>query len=391
MILNTIIILGVLSFLNLLIFPINPKLQRISAVTGRTFIGLVFMFSGFVKGVDPLGTMYKIEDYFIAYGTEWAIPAALTLSVLLCAAEFSMGALLFFNLKTKINVWLVTGMMLTFTIITLFDALYSPVPDCGCFGDALILTNWETFYKNLVINLFLLPVIFYRNLFKAPFSCIKQWGSIVVIFGLFIAFILHNYHHLPLIDFSNWKIGQEIYTKNPVPAKFFVTYKNKESGKTKEYLSPNYPFNDSVWMSEWEFMDSRVEDPNRNITLFLEDKNGEDHAEEVLMSPDYHIIITSHTISKADKEGFEKIKTLYSQAQKAGINTVVLSGGTHEEFDQLKAELKIPASLPFYSADDIELKIMVRSNPGIMLIKDGVILGKWHHNDTPNISEMGIK
>jgi len=128
-------------------------------ILSRYLIGAVFIFSGFVKGVDPMGTMFRIEDYFIAYGTEWAMPLAIVISILLCTAEFVIGVLLILNVKIKIVTWLLLLMMSGFTIMTFFDALYNPVPDCGCFGDVLILTNWQTFYKNIFLIIFVFIIV----------------------------------------------------------------------------------------------------------------------------------------------------------------------------------------------------------------------------------------
>ena len=135
-------------------------------ILSRYIVGIVFIFSSFVKGLDPMGTMFKIEDYFIAYGTEWAMPFALFLTVVLCTAEFVVGILLVLNVRIRIVSWLLLIMMLGFTAMTFYDALYEPVPDCGCFGDAIIMTNWQTFYKNVVLMVFTLIILFTGRLAK---------------------------------------------------------------------------------------------------------------------------------------------------------------------------------------------------------------------------------
>jgi uncharacterized membrane protein YphA (DoxX/SURF4 family) len=168
----------------------------------RVFVGLVFIFSGFVKGVDPLGFAYKIDDYFIAYGMQWAEPLSTTLSVLLCAFEFSLGVLLVLNVKPKLIAWLTLLIMVYFTGLTFYDALYNPVPDCGCFGDAIKLTNWQTFYKNIVLILFALLVFLQRKKFKSPYSQGVGLFLLLLVPLTFIWFSAYNYRNLPMIDFT---------------------------------------------------------------------------------------------------------------------------------------------------------------------------------------------
>jgi len=200
----------------------------------RIAVGLLFIYSGFVKGVDPLGTQFRIEDYFYAYGTLWALPFALVLSLILNAFEFSLGVLLLLKLKTKYIAWLVFLLMIFFTITTLNDAVNNPVPDCGCFGDALIIANWQTFYKNLVIGAFVM-IIFLR---KSSYVNLRknkiQWSAIALIFVLFEGFEIFTVRHLPFIDFRPWKVDTQLLPKDPQPAEYFFTYKNTTSGEEKE-------------------------------------------------------------------------------------------------------------------------------------------------------------
>jgi len=301
----------------------------------RILVGIVFMFSGFVKGVDPLGTAYRLEDYFIAFNWQFFIPLALFFSIVLCTLEFTIGILLFFNLRMKVTAWLLLVMMVFFTALTLNDALYNPVPDCGCFGDAIKLTNWQTFYKNLILlplaifvfgcfgdaiklsnwqtfykNLVLLPlailVFVYRKKFNPFTSSGKQWLLAVFFAVLFAGFSYWCFSHLPVVDFTEWKTGHKLYPDNPKPVKYFLTYKNKQSGEMKEYLSPNYPFSDSVWMAQWEFVSQRVEDPNTYYgkSLIISDTSGNNVTESIIRNPEYQLIINSYDLSNADRDAF---------------------------------------------------------------------------------------
>ncbi|MDO8898776.1 MAG: DoxX family protein, partial [Bacteroidales bacterium] len=219
----------------------------------RLLVGAVFIFSGFVKGVDPLGTAYKFGDYFAAYGTDWANAFALFLSVSLCALEFAIGAALFFNLRMKITAWALLIIMMFFTVLTFFDAIYAPVPDCGCFGDAIKLTNWETFYKNLVLMIFVIVIFRNRTSFKSVLSNLSQNIVLVLISAMFIYFSVYNYRHLPMIDFRMWKVGNKMTADADNEMRVYVKYRNIATGEIREYLSPDFPWNDPVWLAEWEF------------------------------------------------------------------------------------------------------------------------------------------
>jgi len=198
------------------------------------FLGIIFIFSGFVKGVDPLGTAYKIEDYFIAFGAEWAIPFSLSLAIILCVSEFALGIFLLTNIFKRTTVWLTLLMMIIFTALTLNDALYNPVPDCGCFGDLIILTNWETFYKNLVIDFFLIFVFITRNSFDSVYKKTTEWSIAILTISLFTIFNSYNINRLPIIDFRDWKIGKSLILETTEDLQYYLAYTNKETGETTQ-------------------------------------------------------------------------------------------------------------------------------------------------------------
>jgi len=357
----------------------------------RILVGLVFIFSGFVKGIDPLGTAFRMEDYFLAFGTTWAIPASLPLSIILCVAEFVLGVCLLFNLALRRMAWVLILMMTYFTILTFFDATYNLVPDCGCFGEAVKLSNVATFIKNLILMVFIVPIFIWRSKYK---SAIGIRGDIVVITLFTIAFgglSVWSVRHLPLIDFMDWKTGNRINQKETQPVKFFVTYKSKLTGEEKEYLSPNYPWNDSTWLAEWEFAGQRVEDPNAlaGAVLKVEDLQGNDVTRSILDYPDYHFIFTSWNLEKARDNAFNEILPFYVQARDAGIPFICITSALPEEIRAFR--LKHGTAFEYYNADDIVIKTMVRSNPGLILLKDGVVIAKYNSRDIPPFSEIRKK
>ena len=246
--------------LNLLFSLVFSKRYSPGALTiCRLLVGALFIFSSFTKGVDPLGTKYKMLDYLSAYHMTWLNNLAMVLAVLMILAEFIVGFCLITKMLPRLAVLGATLLMLFFTFTTLFDALYNMVPDCGCFGTAIKMSNWQTFYKNLVIDTLLIPLIMNNKLLENKLGKGVQW-LIAILFALaFLGFELYNYRHLPVVDFMDWKVGKQMSASSNEETKIYLTYKNKATGEKQEFLSPNYPWNDSVWMSEWEFVQQRME------------------------------------------------------------------------------------------------------------------------------------
>ena len=364
---------------------INTSVLHIS----RVLVGVLFIYSGFVKGVDPLGTQFRIEDYFYVYGTIWALPFALGLSLFLNAFEFSMGALLLSKIKAKwVNV-LVLMMMLFFTFSTLDDALYSRVPDCGCFGDALIITNWQTFYKNLVIDAIVIMLFIRRSSFKLTWPSQLQFAAFLIIVLGFLGFENYNIQNLPVLDFRPWKVGNRLLPENPQPVKYYLTYANKESGETKEYLSKELPWQDSVFKADWKWLSSREVDPNteESRTFPMVDIEGNDWSSEIVKNEKGILIFSIYDVSKMDMEDSEKLNTLYAAAYKEHIDMVMLNSNATEVLKKYQEELLLPV-MDIYSSDDTALKAAVRSNPGLIIVKNAQVLAKYHINNFPSIDEI---
>ncbi|RLD84038.1 MAG: hypothetical protein DRJ02_12170 [Bacteroidetes bacterium] len=354
----------------------------------RMVLGLVFIFSSFGKGVDPLGTAYRVEDYLIAYGMEWLYPLAFTLAVLLITVEFLIGVALLLKLQKKVVAWGVLLIMLFFTVVTYFDARYNLVPDCGCFGDALKLSNWVTFYKNIVLVVLAFIVFFGQKKITVKMPGWLQTVLLFLLAGGFVWFIFYNYNHLPMLDFRDWKVGNNMKNSGEENIKTYVTYRNKETGELKEYLSPEYPWNDSVWMKNWEFVDQRFDESGvvRKHTLFIEDEEGNDVTQSIIENPDYQLMLTTYDLGKANGGGMIKASELYHSLDSDDISFVLLSSSAKELVDKYKKVYSIDYEV--YYADDIELKAMIRSNPGLVLLHDGTVLKKWHYNDFPDKIEL---
>ncbi len=372
---------------NLFVVLSHKAFTKTQVILARSLLGAIFIYSGLMKGIDPIGTEYRVEDYFIAFGMDWARPGSLVLSVILNTSEFLLGILLLFNVKIKITSWLVLLMMGFFTIVTINDALYNPVPDCGCFGDALVISNWQTFYKNLVIDAMLLIVFFTRNRISGWFSQGIEW-SIVGLFMIgFTWFQIDNINHLPITDFRAWKVGNKMTHENPLPKKYYLTFKNIETGETKEYISPDYPYNDSAWMANNEFVDQRVIDPNPVLhDLSIEDADGNNYTADIIENPGLQFILVAVDLEKVSLNSVETIRDFINSCNSVGYSIVALTSSLPEQTEVFKTDQQF--NIDFYFADDISLKTMIRSNPGLVLLKNGVVMGKWHYNDIPDFDEV---
>ena len=350
------------------------NLKKGGLLVCRILIGCVFIFSSFTKGVDPLGTKYKMLEYFAAYHIEWLNGAALVLAVLMILAEFLIGICLLTNVCPKIATIGATAFMLLFTTVTFFDALYDMVPDCGCFGSAVKLTNWQTFYKNIAIDVVLLPLIINIRSLKGR---LKPWVQFLIGLAyalLFTGFEIYNYRHLPIIDFMNWKVGKQMNVKQDQEPQIYLTFRNKETGKTQEYLSPNYPWTDSVWMSQWEFVDQRTVGEAEYIGFTAMDEEGNDVTDMILNTPNL-LMFTSHDVSVITDEEWEMIKKITETAEAKDYYVVWALAEMPEEVASLQQEH--PYITEVYYGDELEIKTIVRFNPGLIWLDEGLVKDKW--------------
>jgi len=361
----------------------------------RILFGIVFIFSGFVKGIDPWGSAYKFTDYFNAMGLDWMLWAAFPLGVLLAFAEFAIGVAFFFNWRMRLFSWLGLLFMAFFTPLTLWIAIKNPVTDCGCFGDALVISNWETFYKNLVFITLAIIVVANRNWFadkiKSIVPGIFSIGAFIVYFGI----VFHSYNHLPLFDFRPYKVGTNIPKAMSIPDdapqeiyENIFYYKNKNTGEVKEFTEENYPWQDTT---NWEYHDMEsnlvqegYEPPIHDFTI--ESPEGDDIKDFFIYDENYVFMLVAYDLHKTSTKSQEKINALAHWAMDKGYSFVCLTSTLQDEAMEFAAQNDAPYE--FFNCDEITLKTMIRSNPGLIIMKDGTILDKWHYNDIPSPEEV---
>ena len=350
----------------------------------RWAVGLVFLFSSFVKGVDPMGTAFKMQEYMTAWSIgsltfEWALPMADFLSVVMICAEFLVGVLLITNAYRRLSAWMLALMMLFFTVTTLVDAITNKVTDCGCFGDAVKLTNWQTFWKNVVIDVPTVWIFLTRNLrYRRRF----ERDGLIFIFAAaaMVVFEIYNIKHEPVIDFRPWKIGNKMMDlESEEGMKSYVTYRSKVTGESDEFESAQLMerLADSAWAAEWEWESSRVVDPREIAApgFSMLDLEGEDRAMELLPAEDGMIVVTVHHIDKVRDNGIEEVKRAVALAEDNGIQIVMLTSALPEEVQAWMADNDI-SGLDYFFADATAIETMMRGNPGFMYVKNATVIDK---------------
>lgn len=364
------------------------KIVNFFAHIARLITGLVFMFSGIVKGIDPLGFAYKITDYFHAFHLMHFDSLAVTLSFLACGAEFIIGAALVLNIAPRIFSWFLLGFMVFFTVLTFVLALTNPVTDCGCFGDAIKLTNWQTFYKNLVLlPLSILVVVRSKELGNNSIS--RNFAFFVLSVGLFAFISGYSYQYLPILDFRPYSVGTYLPENMSVPEgmpkdeyETILVYQ-KDSVK-KEFTMANYPWQDSTW--KWKETRTILKKKGYQPAIhdfILTDSLGNDFTSELLDDTSFTIMMIAHNISKTNELGLLKAVPLANLAKhNSSIKFVALSATAQEQTDALVNKLHL--NYRFGSADETMLKTVIRANPGFLLMHKGTVLGMWSWRDVPS-------
>jgi uncharacterized membrane protein YphA (DoxX/SURF4 family) len=349
----------------------------------RIIVGLVFIFSGFVKGIDPLGSTYKFNDYFQAFHLGFLKDFSLPLALILCAAEFIVGFSLVTGYKLKFGIRGAVFFMLIFTPLTFVLALSNPVSDCGCFGDAVQLSNWQTFYKNLIISIF--AIILYSDIKKEPepINPKSGWYVLAITCIAFLLFSCYNYKHLPIIDFLPYRIGTSISEKMTIPegalpTEYSTTFFYEKNGTQKEFTLANYPVNDTTWKfvsQKTKIIKKGYEPPIHDFNIVSSE--GNEITDIILNDPGYSVFMVTKKLSEASEVDLQKGFGLGSYCTANNIKFYVLTASTHDEasgFDN---------GSQFCFGDETTLKTMVRANPGFILLKNGTITGKWAAADLP--------
>ena len=373
----------------------SQRLLKMTVNLCRIIVALTFIFSGFVKAIDPIGLQYKLQDYLGAIGIPGFLPdwMLLIMAVLLAAVEFCMGIFLLFAIQRRLISKLITVFMSIMTLITVWLVVANPVKDCGCFGDALHLTNTETLVKNIIL-LGCSIVIMRRPLAMFRFiSESNQW--IVINYTIVFIFVCSglSLYYLPLFDFRPYRIGTNIPRGMEIPKDaeqplFETTFIMEKGGQRKEFTLNDYPD------STWKFIDSKTVQVKEGYIPPIHDfsiadrKTGKDLTDSVLRHKGYTFLLIAPYLERADDSNFGDIDQLYEYAQTYNIPFYCLTASTAKAIQRWRDITG--AEYPFCITDETTLKTIVRSNPGLLLLKDGTIINKWSHNQLPNGTKLSL-
>lgn len=362
----------------------------------RIFVGLLFIFSGLIKINDPLGFSYKLEEYFEVFHMMFLNDLAVCISILLCAMEIILGFALLIGVRSKQVAWGLLLLIIFFAFLTFYSAAFKVVQTCGCFGDAIPLTPWQSFSKDLILLLLIIVIFKNRDQIKPLFA--PQTGhrlfmaSIAVSLGLGF----FTYSFAPFIDFLPYKVGANIpdEMKTPpgaMPDQFELTYhlKNKKTGETKDMTDKEY-LSSNIWKdNSWEV----VGDPESKLVkkgftpkivdLAINDAQHNDYTKELLSNPFYSLWIVAYDLKKTDAGAINRLNALAANlTTNFNTRTVLLTSASSANAAAFAAKYHLVSEI-FY-ADGVPLKEMVRANPGVLLIKNGTIIGKWHYHTVPD-------
>ena len=368
----------------------------------RVLVGALFIFSGFIKLNDPVGFSYKLDEYFApdVLNLPFLQPFALVIALVVVILEVLLGVALLIGYQRKLTSWLLLLMIIFFTFLTFYSAYFNKVTDCGCFGDAIPLTPWQSFGKDVVLTILILLIFLNQQYIKPVLG--KTGGNVVMALSLTICSLFGNYvlKHLPAIDFRAYAVGKSITNGMKSaeelglePTKYGTIYsmKNKDSGEEKKVSSEAYVSDKWYEKKEWEMLTEKTETvvlskgyepPVHDFVITYED---EDITDKILNMPAVFLVV-SYRMELADAKAFATINPFAEKAEAAGIPFYGACASLPEMVEQKRHEWQTP--FPFATMDETTLKTIVRSNPGIVLLEQGKVVGKWHYNDLPDFAEV---
>ncbi len=363
--------------------------MKILVTFSRIIVAALFLFSGFIKLNDPLGFSYKLQEYFGegVLNLEFLIPFALLIAIFLVVFEIILGVTLILGYVPKFTVWSLLSMIIFFTFLTFYSAYFNKVTDCGCFGDAIPLTPWESFYKDIIL-LVLVLILFFGRKYIIPIEphAIHKW----VVFGAFIACLGFGYYvlmHLPVFDFRAYKEGVNITEGMQVPddapkAEFAYHWKFDVDGVEKIVTTGgDYPNVEGTFVSvETETIKEGYEPPIHDFAI---EKDGQDYTNQFL-TDDKVVFIVAYNLSKSESEGFAAVKKATEKALSKGYKVIGLTASGANDRSKVKSQHHL--DFGFYTTDETALKTILRSNPGIVKVHSGTIVQKLHWNDAEKLS-----
>ncbi len=402
------LVLGILAVL-INLAPWTGK-KTILIQSARVLVGGLFIFSGFIKANDTLGFSYKLEEYFevFQHDTGWTLFAyigkgSLVMAIALCAVEMILGLTLILGFKIKLTLWLLLAQIVFFTFLTFYSACYNKVTHCGCFGDFLKLKPWESFWKDIVL-LVLITLLFSGEKLLQPLMQPMLLYSVTALLCLLsIGFPLYTYRHLPVFDFRAYAPGMNIIEnmkkgpgyQDPVYESRLV-YKNTKTGQLRAFTQNEFMAS-KIWEDTltwtWHATENKLVkeavNPPLITDLTLSALDGQDLTDSLLKSPGYKLWIIAYDITKTQNtatlwQTISDFKKLSNQAQ---VPLYLITSSAQQDIKSFLKQHQLN-TLPVVICDAIVLKTMIRSNPGLMLLKQAKVIKNWHYNDWPVFETM---
>ncbi|TAL61005.1 MAG: DoxX family protein [Bacteroidetes bacterium] len=357
----------------------------------RILVGVLFIFSGLIKANDPLGFSYKLDEYFSVFGTEFMIPLSLMLAIFICAYEIIFGIMLLFGSRITLTVWALFLMIVFFTFLTFYSAYYDKVKECGCFGDFLHLTPWQSFYKDVALLVMILALLagkkFIYPLLSSGIEKFLVAGSVIAS----LAFPLYTYNFLPVKDFRPYAIGKNIpegmiLPPHAVTDSIQMVFIYEKDGKQVELTPEQIKTIDSTY----KYVDRkdkviREGDKPAIHDFSIQTVDGSDYTEQILNYSGYYFFLVCYDLDKANTGVFGKVIDFAKLCRADSIPITVLTASS-DRIESFKKETG--ADMDFYLTDQTTLKTMIRSNPGLMLLKQGTVIDMWHHHSFPSYTDV---
>ena len=364
------------------------QIKVIIAGISRTLLGVVFIFSGAVKALDPLGTVYKIEDYLKAFGGFFTdlLPLAEVAAWGLIIMELLLGVCMVVNVRTKLTSWIALLFYGVMTPLTLYIALTNPVSDCGCFGDAVVLTNWQTFSKNVVLITLAIILVVLRKNVRQLWS---GWMEIVIAattVAAAMSFMAWTMQHLPVVDFRPYKIGNHLPTLMEYPEdaevdQYAFSFVYEKDGVEETFTLENYPKGDSTWTfvrQESKLIKKGYEPPIHDFEILNADY--EDLTWDILESEEPVTLVVMYDLTKADKKQMAKVEALYENCMMNWEQCYILTGSGTDEIISFSLEHPTLSDC-ICTCDPVTLKTIVRANPGVIVVQNGIVIDKYNVNN----------
>ncbi|MGK7390951.1 MAG: BT_3928 family protein [Candidatus Cyclobacteriaceae bacterium M2_1C_046] len=353
----------------------------------RFFVGGLFIFSGLVKINDPRGTEIKLKEYFEVFASDFGsffeifIPIALPLAFIIVVLELVLGVAVLIQYKMRITSWILLLLMLFFTFLTFYSAYFNKVTDCGCFGDAIPLDPWESFFKDIILLVFVLHLFWHRKRLHSEVS--EKAGTIAIGATALVSLLIgwNAVEHLPYIDFRPYKVGNHIPSQMEPEEQPIFEYTFRKDGEeitSLKYLPADEGF---------EYVGIKVLNEEATVPKIQDyqviSPEGEDVTQETFEGK--KLILVFYNVDGADTEAMDEINELVNNLPE-DVKPMVFTAAAESDFEAFRHEYQL--AVPFYFVDATVLKAMIRSNPGIILMQEGVVLGKWHYNDVPDIKDI---